>query len=122
MTYTNNSYLAKAASAPKAVASLRSEIASGAASLSSERLDSLVNDLARMEAIATLWQRAESVAERDEVESLQDAVRLMRPGVLRSVVIKGADDSWSGRSNDLRRCAFEGTLAWLDSTDEMDGL
>lgn len=95
--------------------SLRSDLADKALDLTvrPDRLADFVNDLARAETLASLWRQVDGISKRDEY-SAQDAVGIVARQTIRSMIISGADDTWSGRTNDCKRAAFEGQRKFLD--------
>lgn len=74
---------------------------------SSEAALALVHDMARQEVTQRVWRAvrvylvAGATVEQVQQELLQELLR-------------GADDKWSGRGNDLRRVAHDGTRAAIE--------
>lgn len=67
----------------------------------SDRLATLVNRIAEAEGALGLWARAAAM-----VAAGKDNAALT--GYVARALMNGADDTWSGRSNDARRANFDG--------------
>jgi hypothetical protein len=83
------------ATAKRLVLAARSE------ELDIEKLHYLVVDIAQSEAVARLFATAADIVAVDP-ESL--------PQWIQEQSLRGADDSWSGRNNDLRRSVYDSKL------------
>lgn len=78
-----------------------------AAGTDAKTLGGLVNDLARLEGEANAWAHMLNAASHEaDVTGLQ--VRMME------MLAQGADDSWSGRGNDVQRSRFDGLRTVAD--------
>ena len=65
-------------------------------------LDSRVRMIAEAEAMARAFTRLAQVAEARGVEATRTQCA--------TLLTEGADDTWSGRGNDVRRAAHDGTI------------
>jgi len=65
-----------------------------------------------------LWSRVQSLKDgpnqrfTDYASSLEGVVS----HVTNAIVVSGAGDTYSGRFNDMRRCAFDAKREWIDDT------
>lgn len=107
-TYSNP----RLTSAAETVVRRRASLAAAVENLSDARAlwDSLVA-LAGAERTVEIESFVETVIERGH--DLDAATEIVASSVLRDLVVSGADDTWSGRGNDLRRVQADACRDWL---------
>lgn len=92
----------------------RQALAEAAATADPERLDQLVKEVARAEAVQicndTLTFGIENYA--DEMTPDEARKKVLRK-ITSDIIQRGPDDTWSGRGNDLRRAVFDAKIDWL---------
>lgn len=117
-TLTPEAFARRSEAASAAVASALTALAeSAAASYRSDDLFARLEVLARAEVIRDQEAMAAYLAEQLGLGPAE-ALALVAAEAVRQVVITGADDSWSGRGNDLRRVRHDALRRWVaDNAD-----
>lgn len=71
---------------------------------------------AETEVVTGRWQIVKMLVEDREFEPVE-ALRVVVHETTRDIVGRGADDSWSGRTNDLKRVRFDALRRWVQNTE-----
>jgi cobalamin biosynthesis Mg chelatase CobN len=80
-----------------------------------EAIQSLVQSYAENRVADALWIHVGDLVQRDDlyVEDEVDALRKVVEYETERLLTCGADDTWSGRGNDLKRVEFDAKRNWL---------
>lgn len=112
MTATVNATIAfNSSQASKSIASIRARLADMAATCDSGALAQMVNTLAEAEGELAVWVRLENVAERLTNQGQGEIEKETALSVIYPLLTGGADDTWSGRGNEVKRARFDGIRA-----------
>jgi hypothetical protein len=72
---------------------------------------------AEAEVTTRQWQHVDMVI--DSGRTPVEALRLVVKDTTSQIIGRGADDTWSGRSNDLKRVRFDALRIWIDRTSHL---
>ncbi len=114
---TSEAFALRLDAAEQAVTFARAQLAEAAtAGHRSDDLHDRVQAIARAEVVRDLERHAANVAGGHTLApagSPVEALQLVARGALRQLVQQGADDTWSGRANDLRRVRHDALRRWV---------
>lgn len=93
----------------------RQALAEAAATADPERLDQLVKEVARAEAVQICNDTLTFGIEHYVSDGMtpDEARQKVLRKITSDIIQRGPDDTWSGRGNDLRRAVFDAKIDWL---------
>lgn len=103
--------ISKAKATEAMVAKARDTLMSGAETETAVKLTHALNELARSEGEHHYWDAART-AVSEGYDGLE-ALGLILDSAIERIATQGADDTWSGRGNDVRRSQFEGVRMFI---------
>lgn len=99
---------AKYEAAAKAVESAKASIAKIVGEgFDAGRIGEAANTLAQAEGALSFWARMENVASNFEARG-EELTQIVATNMAMDILTRGADDTWSGRGNDINRARFDG--------------
>lgn len=105
------------------LAEARSQVARCAEHGTARTIHDHVHELARFSEHDRLWSNVEAMTTRTTNPSTwREATVRVASGVLHEALGNGADDVWSGRTNDLRRVSFDARLEWVNKVVRITGV